>query len=248
MRARLAQTLGLARSLLTYYGVPGRARRMRRHYRPLVPPGSLCFDIGAHVGHHSRIWRGLGARVVMVEPQPRLADFLQRWLVQDEACVLVREALGAHEGETTLFVSRRAPTVSTLSAEWIARVQQEPGFARVAWDEQVRVPVTTLDALIGRYGLPTFCKIDVEGHEEAVLAGLSRPLPALSFEYIPATRDVAAACITRLEQLGRYRYAASEGEQFRPGPWLDAAGMQAWLQAQPADSRSGDIYALGRRG
>jgi len=34
------------------------------------------------------------------------------------------------------------------------------------------------------YGLPHFCKIDVEGFEEQALAGLSRPLPVLSFEFI----------------------------------------------------------------
>ena len=37
--------------------------------------------------------------------------------------------------------------------------------------------------MISRFGAPDFCKINVEGLELEVLRGLSRPVPALSFEY-----------------------------------------------------------------
>ncbi|MGH2810685.1 MAG: FkbM family methyltransferase, partial [Actinomycetota bacterium] len=40
-----------------------------------------------------------------------------------------------------------------------------------AWTRTVRVPVTTLDALVARHGLPTFIKIDVEGFEAEVIRG-----------------------------------------------------------------------------
>ena len=45
------------------------------------------------------------------------------------------------------------------------------------------VPVTTLDALIERHGVPSFVKVDAEGFEEEVLQGLSRSIKALSFEF-----------------------------------------------------------------
>ena len=47
----------------------GRGRRLDEFYRPFVPAGGLCFDIGAHVGNRSRSW-SRWARVVAVEPQP----------------------------------------------------------------------------------------------------------------------------------------------------------------------------------
>lgn len=237
---------GIGRSLLIYYGQPWRIRRMRRFYRQFVQPGDLCFDIGAHLGNHTRIWRRLGARVVAVEPQPHLMRLLRRGFGRDAAVQLVEAAVGAAEGEAALWISRRAPTVSTLSADWMAQMQRDAGFAGVQWDRQVHAPVTTLDALIDRYGLPAFCKIDVEGSETAVLAGLSRPLPALSFEYIPAALDLAVACVERLQQLGTYQFAATVGERYQLSPWQPPQTMLAWLETQRRSGRSGDLYARDR--
>ena len=50
MRKELAQKWGVARSFAIYYA-PGRVRRLRRFYAPLIRQGDLCFDVGAHVGN-----------------------------------------------------------------------------------------------------------------------------------------------------------------------------------------------------
>jgi len=245
MVARFARGWGLLRSLAIYYGLPGRARKDRAFYRQFVQPGQLVFDVGAHVGNRLRVLRQLGARCVAVEPQPLFADLLQRLYGRDEQVVLVREAIGAAIGEATLHISRRTPTVTTLSAGWMAAVRQADSFADVRWEEAVTVPVTTLDALIARHGTPDFCKIDVEGSELAVLEGLSVPLPLLSFEYIPATQEMALACIERLQALGDYRYNWSVGEAQRlaSAVWLDAREMAARLGEMGVNDRSGDLYA-----
>lgn len=64
--------LGLLRSLVTYWR-PGRQRGLRRMYRPLVQPGDLVFDVGAHLGDRAAAFAALGARVVALEPQPQVA-------------------------------------------------------------------------------------------------------------------------------------------------------------------------------
>jgi hypothetical protein len=70
--------LGFARSLAIYHGQPWRAYALRRRYAALLGPGDLAFDVGAHVGNHSRSFARLGARVVAIEPQPAFAAWLRR--------------------------------------------------------------------------------------------------------------------------------------------------------------------------
>lgn len=70
----------------------------------------------------------------------------------------------------------------------------------------------TLDALIAQYGIPAFCKIDVEGFERQVLTGLSQPLPALCYEYAIEFEDEALACARLLQALGDYEFNFAEGQ------------------------------------
>jgi FkbM family methyltransferase len=243
--ASLAQQWGIGRSLLTYYTVPGRLRQLTRFYAQFIQPGDVCFDVGAHVGNRLWAWSRLGALIVAVEPQPHLLDLLRRLYGRSSHIHLLPVALGAQPGQQALYVSRRHPTVSTLSAEWITAVRQDASFANVDWDTAVSVPVVTLDELIARYGRPAFCKIDVEGYEAQVLRGLSQPLPALSFEYLPAALGVAHECLGLLARLGDYEFNWSVGETHRwQSPrWLSAGEMGEQLVKQ---GKSGDVYGRWR--
>jgi FkbM family methyltransferase len=228
-----------------YYGVPLRNRALARFYAQFVRPGDLCFDIGAHVGN--RLWAlsRLDARIVALEPQPQCMRLLRRWYGHNPDIELIEQAVGTAPGTRTLFVSERTPTVTTFSRDWISAVGATPGFAGVRWDHGIPVRVTTLDELIARYGEPAFCKIDVEGAELDVLRGLSHPLEALSFEYIPAAIDIAVACVGRLGELGRYEYNWSPGElqRLRSSVWLGPTQMTDLLRHMPVSGQSGDVYA-----
>ncbi len=241
----MRQWLGIARSIAIYYGNPIKLNRMQRFYAQFIRPGDLCFDIGAHVGNRSWIWSRLGAHVVALEPQPLCMKLLRRWYGRRPDMTLIEAAVGATAGNAILWISERTPTVTTLSPEWISAVQQAASFAAVEWQTQVTVPVTTLDMLIAQYGLPAFCKIDVEGFEVEVLRGLSQPLPVVSFEYVPATKALAIDCIMRLQRLGEYEFNWSIGEQHRwqSLSWLTAQAMSDHLQQLAVDDDSGDIYA-----
>ena len=247
---RVAESLGLLRSLVVYWR-PGRQRGLQRLYQPFVGRNDLVFDIGAHLGDRAAAFAALGARVVALEPQPRVAALLRRlppirrWTGSGRITVHT-EAAGSAPGTAQLAISRRTPTVSTLSEAWRSGLgQANPGFRKVRWDRTVDVPVTTLDRLIERYGLPRFCKIDVEGYEAEVLAGLSRPLPALSVEFVAGRLDLAAACIRRLGALGTYEFNAAAGEQrrFVFDAWTSGARAEQWLAAGAGGIASGDLYA-----
>ncbi len=238
--------LGLLRSLLIYYGMPWRRRSLARFYSDLIPEGALVFDIGAHVGSRTKSLLANGARCVAIEPQPAFARLLHSLFANNERVTLVIDAVGREPGEAKLHVSSRHPTVSTLSADWVSRVGTTAGFEAVNWDQQVTVNVTTLDALISEHGLPAFCKIDVEGMEAEILAGVNVAIPIVAVEYIPATIDIALACIDRLEALGNYQYNLSIGESHAMHftEWRDACEMIKELQRiASCEVKSGDLYA-----
>lgn len=236
--------IGVARSLLIYYGQPWRRWQLRRFYGSLISPGDLVFDIGAHVGSRSRTLISLGAEVVAVEPQPVFADIIDRHLAE-RLRGFERVAVGASEGEAVLHISSRYPTVTTISDRFIKGVSHADGFKNVIWDREIRLPMTTLDRLIDRYGLPAFCKIDVEGAEAEILRGLSRPIGLIAFEYIPALPAIAQEAIDRLRQLGNYRFNRVIGERHRfvDAEWKDAAAVSRDLATLGSESPSGDIYA-----
>jgi FkbM family methyltransferase len=237
----LAELLGIARSFRMYYGNPSQTRRMVRFYGRFIRPGDLCFDVGAHIGSRVAAWSRMGTRVVAVEPMPNFARLL-RWMYGRRPNVaIVQAALGAEVGERTMLVSDRQPTVSTLSPAWAAK----PWFAEARWDRSVAVPMTTLDALIARYGEPVFCKLDTEGYDLEVLRGLSRPVRALSVECVPAAREVALSCLDRLGELGRYEFNWSSGESMRLAlpRWVGPEQIEALLRALPDGETPGDVYA-----
>lgn len=241
----LTRVRGIVRSLAMYHGIPGRHRRLVAFYGQFLGPGDVAFDVGAHVGSRVRAWRKLGARVVAVEPQPDFTRILRFFFGRDQGVVIEPRALGARVGEARLGVSSATPTVSSMSTDWIDTVTVDDGFAKVRWDRSVPVQVTTLDELVELHGAPAFCKVDVEGFELEVLSGLSTPVRALSFEYLPPAHDAALAVLARVEELGTYRfnYSPVETMRFAADEWLDADGLRALLDTYRPLGRSGDVYA-----
>ena len=243
---RLSALAGLTRSVWIYRLDAAHRRAMDQLYRRFVPPGGLAFDVGAHVGDRVACFLRLGANVVAVEPQPGPMAVLRLAHGRDRRVALVRTAVLDSAGTVKLAVNTANPTVSTVSREFIAAASGAPGWAEQAWDDEIVVDAVTLDDLIARFGAPAFVKIDVEGCEDRVLAGLSTPLPALSFEFTTIQRQVASRCLERLVRLGPYRFdvALGENQRLEFGRFVDAETMVAYLKGLPQAANSGDVFAL----
>jgi FkbM family methyltransferase len=236
---------GVVRSLRIYYGGRHNRDAMDRLYSRFVQRGDLVFDVGSHVGDRIAAFRRLGARVVACEPQPALVKTLRLIYGRDSQVTVEPVAVGAAQGEIELRINVDNPTVSTASRDFVKASEGAPGWEGQSWDKSVKVAMTTLDALIGKHGMPAFMKIDVEGFEAEALAGLTRPVPALSFEFTTIQRDVALACLKHCATLGYVRYNAALGEsqQMVHADWQGAEAIGRWLAALPMEANSGDVYA-----
>jgi FkbM family methyltransferase len=183
---------------------------------------------------------------VAAEPQSLLVDALEHIHGRDPLVVILPRALGAESGRAMFRLNTDNPTISTMSETFLQRAERAAGWEEQRWDDEVEVEVATLDALIARFGVPAFIKIDVEGSEDAVLRGLSHPVKALSFEFTTIMRDTAAACLQRLSLLGDYRYnmALGESQTLAFAPWISATEMTERLLNLPHEANSGDVYAM----
>ena len=239
------RALGLARSIAIYHAIPFRQRRLRDLYREFVRPGDVVFDVGAHAGNHVRALAALGCRVIAIEPQPDFARLLRLLFGRSTAVTIVETAVGDRAGRGMLSISERTPTVTSLAADWRDARAEDADFAQVRWNRAADIDVTTLDALSERFGAPAFVKLDVEGSEPAALAGLTRPVPALAFEYLPRALDRVAVCVDRLRQLDRYVYNWSPGESYRfaAEAWMEGPALLDALNSPRGQRRSGDVYA-----
>lgn len=219
-------------------------RKMLRFYSAFVKKRDLCFDVGANVGDRTSLFLELGAKVVCVEPQKICLIELHRKFNGNKNVVIVEKGLSNEKGSGELAVCQEAPALSSLSEKWL----MESRFSNVyhyRWTKRETIMLTTLDELIGLYGAPAFCKVDVEGYEKKVLQGLSRPIPSLSFEFNKEFLEDAMICARHLKRLGSYRFNFSLAEPMDPlsGEWLDPGALFRKIKSIPDNLLWGDIYA-----
>lgn len=211
-------------------------------YGQYLSSADLCFDIGANIGEKTEVFLALGARVISFEPQPSCFREMVARCGPNRRLTAVNAAMGAAPGQIPMYVSTNA-SVSSLLADWEGDVR-----------EVIRVRVTTFDEEIGRYGLPRFCKIDVEGYEWEVLQGLSRPLPCLSLEYHLNEKDIHKIlnCVDYLINLGgelEMNITLGEAMEFCWPNWIGYESFRDFFPAKAprtANCGYGDLFVRMR--
>jgi FkbM family methyltransferase len=135
-----------------------------------------CVEVGANdglTGSTTLYFESKGWQCLLIEPNP---DLCQR-LRHERSSMVVECAASDTSAEVSLYVAEGAPgahAVSTIEGSVDDALRQigSHGFT----GREVRVKTQTLDDILGAADVPAaidFVTIDVEGHELAVLKGLS---------------------------------------------------------------------------
>ena len=136
----------------------------------------LIFDVGASSGDDSAYYLHKGYRVVAVEPNPVSASLLRTRFatkIADGSFSLVEAAVSDSEGRAPFWLCDDEPGRSSFD-KVIASYQQS---------RHRQVPVATIrfSSLVERFGIPFYCKIDIEGSDRLCLEGMT---PATTPQYV----------------------------------------------------------------
>jgi FkbM family methyltransferase len=168
----------------------------------LVDPHRVAVDVGAHSGIYTYALSRLAHRVIAVEPNPLLAQDLAKAFVRAPVRVVAEAASDA--SETVLL---RTP-VDQPGGEGLATLSPSN---TLAGSKVSTTSVTTrpLDQIVKEEGPIGFIKIDVEGHELAVLRGARHTLddwrPTMLIEAEERHRPDAVASLTEYLRPWGYR-------------------------------------------
>ena len=217
-------------ALLAYH-LGERSRIQERFGETLIREGDIVIDCGAHVGTfvHQSLANGV-SKVVAIEPDPSQVECLRRNFGEEIASgrvVVVPEGVWSKEGSMTLYVASLHSGASSFLEEQA--------------DKEIMVPVTTIDELVGRLGLPRvdLIKLDIEGAEREALLGASETLrkygPALLIDSYHRPDDVVV--LARLIADAGVGYKASCGWCFSAQSGLLRPHVQLYRSALSPDAR-----------
>lgn len=181
-----------------------------------IPSGSVFYDIGACVGSYSLITATAGINTVAIEPStPNVQAIVKNGMLNNclEHMLILPVALGSQRCLAWLDYQDVRPGAASHNI----------GSGEKIWNHRQRVQVWPLDELCSAFNIPvpTHLKLDVDGGESEVLAGMDQ---VLRHERLIA---MMVEMPTRTEQA-----------------ILDHLGERGWQMAERFDHR-GDITIQG---
>ena len=186
--------------------------------RDLVKEGMTCWDIGAQTGYYTCLFAhyvGATGKVVAYEPMPQSFAMVEKNLQENGFTQVVAVNAACSDASGLL-------TMHETSGMFIAGSGDGPSHT---------VPKVRLDEQ--RHPLPDLIKIDVEGHEPAVLAGLkgilkkSKPILIVELnEYwlTKCSNTTSAKMLAQLRRLGYECFDLESGKVIESNFTQDISG------------------------
>lgn len=164
----------------------------------------LLFDIGANKGDATVAGLKKGYKVIALEPAPRVYAELVKQFIYHPLVTPLRFAVSNSDDDLVEFYECVEDGLSTLNKDWLT--SPEMPYAGKEF-RTIKVSTITLDSLVKTYGEPDLIKIDVEGGEWSVFAGMTRKYKKLCFEWTLETLEEHEQQLDYLARLGYTEYA-----------------------------------------
>ncbi|WP_417613166.1 FkbM family methyltransferase [Owenweeksia hongkongensis] len=134
----------------------------------ILKPGMKVFDVGANIGYYAIMESKLvgdNGSILAVEPSPSNVALLKRNLeLNGVVNTIVREGAVSDKAETKKFYLAHQSNLNTFH-------DTGSGLEHLS-GKTIDVQTFTVPDLAREYGVPDLLRMDVEGHEVQVLAGM----------------------------------------------------------------------------
>ncbi len=132
------------------------------------PDASLIFDLGFNVCQDTAFYLSQGYRVLAIDADPTLAESARNKFAREILAgqlTILNVGIAAQEGLADFWICEEKPQFNSFQRAIAAR----DSYSHKA----IQVPVLPFGAIIERFGIPYFLKIDIEGNDKLCLDGLS---------------------------------------------------------------------------
>jgi FkbM family methyltransferase len=210
--------------------LPGNAETRRISGWELLMEKTV-YDVGMHQGEDTEFYLSRGCRVIGVEANPQLVAALREKFANEIATgqlSIVDRAIAPEPGKITFAINRNGSVWGTVSQEFIKRAVHSGDEL-----EFVEIEALPFRDILGRYGVPYYLKVDIEGMDMECVGALyefaERP-KFISIETAAtaniATVEAGFAELSALWSLGyrRFKYVDQAALPKLDGRTLDAEG------------------------
>jgi FkbM family methyltransferase len=148
----------------------------------------LIFDIGAHKGEDAAYYLSRGFEVLAVDADPQMIEVMKRAFPSPLAAgqiILLNAAVSDKDDIQSAFHLSN-------NSEW-SSLRKAVSDRNSTYQKSIKVRTRTLPSLVAEYGLPYYCKLDIEGFDAVCLKTLSQ------LEHLPAFTSTETECLSEFE-------------------------------------------------
>ena len=141
-----------------------------------MPINDLIYDVGMNNGDDTAYYLSLGFRTVAIEANPELVKYAKARFAREIASgrylslgfrrlIILNIGIADREGELPFWICETTSRWSSFDRAY-ASWGNSPSH-------QIQVPCTRFETIVAQYGVPYFCKIDIQGNDSLCLEGFT---------------------------------------------------------------------------